>query len=120
MTRIALVSNSGVYIDEHFGRARFFRIYELTDDGYSFLESRDAVDACQHARRHDKTDFDRIVDLVSDCDALLVQRIGEGAASYLISKGVRVFEVSGSIDAVLGKFIADKLLWQDSAFAQEE
>ncbi len=110
MARIALASSNGDDIDEHFGRAKFFRIYELTRDGYSFLESRDAVAACQHARTHSKTDFDRIADLLSDCDALLVQRIGEGAASYLISKGVRVFEVSGSIDAVLGKFIADKLL----------
>lgn len=110
MARIAITSNNGVDIDEHFGRAKFFRIYELTEDDYKFSESRDAVAACQRSRSHSKTDFDRIIDLISDCDALLVQKIGDSAASYLISKGVRVFEVNGSIDAVLNKFIEDKLL----------
>lgn len=110
MAKIALTSKNGVDVDEHFGRATFFRIYELSENSYSFLESRDAVAACQHARTHSKTDFDTVIDLLSDCDALLVKKIGEGATSYLISKGVRVFEVSGSIDAVLNKFITDKLL----------
>lgn len=110
MAKIALTSKNGVDVDEHFGRATFFRIYELSANSYSFLESRDAVAACQHARTHSKTDFDTVIDLLSDCDALLVKKIGEGAASYLIAKGVRVFEVSGSIDAVLNKFITDKLL----------
>ena len=110
MAKIALASKNGVDVDEHFGRAAFFRIYELSENGYSFLESRDAVAACQHARTHSKTDFDTVIDLLSDCDALLVEKIGEGAAVYLISKGVRVFEVSGNINEVLNKFIADKLL----------
>lgn len=110
MAKIALTSKNGVDVDEHFGRATFFRIYELSENSYLFLESRDAVAACQHARSHSKTDFDTVIDLLSDCDALLVEKIGEGAASYLISKGVRVFEVSGSIDAVLNKIITDKLL----------
>ncbi len=110
MTKIALTSKSGVDVDEHFGRATFFRIYELSENNYTFLESRDAVAACQHVRTHSKTDFDTIVDLISDCDALLVEKIGESAAAYLISKGVRVFEVSGKIDAVLNKIITDKLL----------
>lgn len=110
MAKIALTSKNGVDVDEHFGRATFFRIYELSENSYSFLESRDAVAACQHARTHSKTDFDTVIDLLSDCDALLVKKIGEGAASYLIAKGVRVFEVSGSIDAVLNKFVTDKLL----------
>lgn len=110
MPKVALTSRNGVDIDEHFGRAAFFRIYDLTNDGYTFVESRDAVAACQHARTHSQTDFDRIIALLSDCDALLVARIGEGAAAYLIERNVRVFEVSGSIDAVLNKLLADSIL----------
>ena len=105
MAKIALASRDGVDVNEHFGRAAFFRIYELSADGYTFLESRDAV----AARTHSKTDFDSVIELLSDCDAILVEKIGEGAAAYLISKGMRVFEVSGSIDGVLNKLIEDKL-----------
>lgn len=110
MFRIAAASSHGTEIDEHFGRAVFFRIYELDDNGYSYIETRDVIAACNHAVTHSKTDFDAVIDLLSDCDAVLVQKIGEGAAAYLISRGVRVFEASGSIDAVLNKFITDKLL----------
>ncbi len=110
MAKIAIATSDGVTVNEHFGHAKFFRVFELTDTGYTFLEVRDAVAACQHQLGHDTTRFDKIIELLSDCDALLVQKIGEGAAAYLISKNVRVFEVSGMIDAVLKKFIADKLI----------
>ncbi len=110
MPRIAIATSNGTDINEHFGHAKFFRVYDLTDDGYTYAELRDAVAVCQHSLGHDTTRFDKIIELLSDCDAVLVQRIGEGAAAYLIERGVRVFEVSGRIDAVLNKFISDKLI----------
>ena len=51
-----------------------------------------------------------MAELLSDCDAVLVNQIGQGAAAYLISKGLRIFEVSGSIDEVLRNMIKEKLL----------
>ena len=110
MSKVAVATSDGFTVNEHFGHAKFFRVYDLGDSDYTFLEVRDAVAACQHQLGHDTTRFDKIIELLSDCDALLVQKIGEGAAAYLISRNVRVFEVSGSIDAVLDKFIADRIL----------
>ena len=110
MSKIAVATSDGFEVNEHFGHAKFFRVYDLGESEYTFLEVRDAVAACQHQLGHDTTRFDKIIELLSDCDALLVQKIGPGAAEYLIRKNVRVFEVSGSIDAVLKKFIADKIL----------
>ena len=110
MARLAVATSDGFTVNEHFGHAKFFRVYDINQSGYDFIEVRDAVAACQHRLGHDTTRFDKIIELLSDCDALLVQKIGEGAAAYLIAKNVRVFEVSGSIDAVLEKFIADKIL----------
>lgn len=110
MAKIAIATSDGFTVNEHFGHAKFFRVYELTDTDYSFIEVRDAVAACQQQLGHDTTRFDKIIELLSDCDAVLVQKIGEGAAAYLIERGVRVFEVGGTIDAVLKKFIADKIV----------
>ena len=110
MSRIAVASTNGHSIDEHFGHAKLFRVYEISEDGFEYKEVRDAVEACQHSLGHDTTRFDRIIELLNDCDAVLVQKIGNGAAAYLIERGVRVFEVSGSIDAVLDKFIRDKII----------
>lgn len=109
MSRIAIASNDGVNVNEHFGRAAFFRIYDVNADGHNFVEVRDAVAACQKQRVHSKTNFDLTLDLLSDCEAILVSRIGEGAAAYIISKGIRVFEVSGNIDAVLDRLVLDKV-----------
>ncbi len=110
MSKIAVATSDGFTVNEHFGHANFFRVYELNETGHKYLDVRDAVAACQHSLGHDTTRFDKIIELLSDCDALLVQKIGEGAAAYLISRNVRVFEVSGQIDAVLDKIIADKIL----------
>lgn len=110
MPRVAAATSDGISVNEHFGRASFFRIYDLDDSGYRYVETRDAVAACQHKRTHSETDFDRVIALLSDCDALLVQKIGEGAAAYLISKNVRVFEVSADIDPLMKKIIADKII----------
>ncbi len=110
MARLAVATSDGFTVNEHFGHAKFFRVYDINQSGSDFIEVRDAVAACQHRLGHDTTRFDKIIELLSDCDALLVQKIGEGAAAYLIAKNVRVFEASGSIDAVLEKFIADKII----------
>ncbi len=110
MPKVAVATSDGFEVNEHFGHAKFFRVYELGESDYTFLDVRDAVAVCQHSLGHNTTRFDKIIELLSDCDALLVQKIGGGAAAYLIQKNVRVFEVSGSIDAVLKKFIADKIL----------
>ena len=110
MSKVAVATSDGFTVNEHFGHAKFFRVYDINQSGYDFIEVRDAVAACQHRLGHDTTRFDKIIELLSDCDALLVQKIGEGAAAYLIARNVRVFEVSGSIDAVLEKFIADKII----------
>lgn len=110
MSKIAVASSDGININEHFGRAIFFRIYEVKDGEYTFVESRDAVAACQHQRSHSQTDFDRIIELLSDCDAIFVSKIGQGAAAYLISKGVRIFEAEGPIDAVFTQVISDGII----------
>ena len=110
MSRLAIATSDGFTVNEHFGHAKFFRVYDLSEDGYTFSDVRDAVAVTQQSLGHDTTRFDKIIELLSDCDAVLVQKIGEGAAAYLIGRGVRVFEVSGRIDSVLDKFVADKLI----------
>ncbi|MBR1739786.1 MAG: dinitrogenase iron-molybdenum cofactor biosynthesis protein [Ruminococcus sp.] len=110
MSRIAIATSDGFTVNEHFGHAEFFRIYDINESGYEYKELRDRVAATQQVFRHDANIFDKIIELLSDCDALLVQKIGEGAAQYLIERGVRVFEVSGPIDGVLKKLIEDKII----------
>lgn len=44
--RVAAASTDGKVVNQHFGRAELFHIFEISEDeGYRFLESR-KVDAC--------------------------------------------------------------------------
>ncbi len=107
MPTLAVATTDGLTVNEHFGHAKFFHIYTREAETFELTGVRDAVAACQHTLGHDTTRFDKIIELLSDCDAILVNRIGEGAAAYLIERGVRVFEVSGLIDKVL-PILADR------------
>lgn len=89
--RIAVASSNGSYIDTHFGHSERFDIYELRDEGNSFIETRHARSACS-GKGHDESVFDGTLALLKDCEAVFVSVIGYGAAAYLNEKGMRVFE----------------------------
>ncbi len=107
--RVAIATTDGKNVNEHFGRAAFFRIYDIADSVITFVEARDVIAACQHKLSHNTTDFDRVIELLNDCDAVVVSKIGLGAADYLIKKGVRVFEAEGNIDAVINEIYQEKV-----------
>ena len=109
MPRVALVSTDGLLINEHFGRARAFCIVDISNDGYSYLETRPVTKCCNNGE-HNENDFDKVINVLSDCDAVFVSRIGSEASAYLISKGLRVLTAPGLIDDVLNKIIEDKVL----------
>ncbi len=107
--RIALASISGKFVDTHFGHAERFAIVDLFSDRYELVELRKVRRACGPSG-HDERAFDAILDTLTDCEALLVERIGYGAAQYVAAKGIRVFEAPYPIDDVLNKLMADRIL----------
>jgi predicted Fe-Mo cluster-binding NifX family protein len=104
--RIAFAS-TGEYVDQHFGSARFYQVYDLTDDGYEHVGMRRTEASCQG---HCEGGFDAILDTLQDCDAIFVAKIGEGAASYVISKGKRVFEARGALEEILKELSTEDFL----------
>jgi nitrogen fixation protein NifX len=108
--RIAIASDGGRMVDTHFGHAGRFEVYELAEGRYSFVEAREVAPACSGGR-HEVTSFDATLSAISDCEAVFVSVIGYGAASYLIGKGMRVFESPfTAISDLLGKVVAEGLL----------
>lgn len=104
--KIALASSTGLFVDEHFAKATAFYIYKKTDDKFIFDERR----ICRCPVGHDTEAFDAIITLLSDCNAIFVNRIGAGAAHYLISKGIRVFDAPYLVETVLDQVIKKSLL----------
>lgn len=101
--RVAVASSDGKYINQHFGHARQFLIFELAPgEDFRFLELRETSPPCNGGEHHDDK-LKRAVEAVADCQYLLVSQIGPGAAQLAQSKGVKPFVYPEFIDIALEK-----------------
>lgn len=108
-TRVAIASTDGKVVNQHFGHAEQFHIVEVREDGYSFLETRE-VTSCCHGGMHEQPSFDKVAEVLQDCSAILVSRIGPGALAYMEAKDFAIYETPCMIDDVLKKIVNEKLL----------
>ena len=107
--RIALATNDGLTVFRHFGQADRFQVVDVLADAYEVVETRSVPPPCQSGS-HDENAFDAVLEILSDCEALFVGKIGPGASEYLAEKGVRVFEVPGAIEKILANVTARDVL----------
>lgn len=85
--RVAVASQEGVAISEHFGHAKRFFIYELGSDGVQLLEQRDVRHYCLGGSS-DKTAMAEILETISDCSAVFVSKVGDGPTNKLAARGI--------------------------------
>jgi predicted Fe-Mo cluster-binding NifX family protein len=102
--KIAVASSDGKVVNQHFGRATKFLIFEIEAGEFKFLELLDAKPFCNHGE-HDDNKLSNAVDALKGCRAVLVSQIGNGAAQALSSKGIAVFDIHTFIDDALRKLI---------------
>lgn len=96
--RAAFASIDGSRIDQHFGNARWWQIYDVGKDGGVFVETRKS--RAKYAG-HCEDGFNHLLKLLSDCDAVFVGKIGETAAAFMIQNGMRVFEAAGEVAGII-------------------
>lgn len=131
--KIAVGSSNGVVIDQHFGSGKKFYVFELLEGGNSKLidtrevqtEVKDFVPtSCNdnadsgcgsgnsgcgsgssgcHSGGHDELGLMGKVNLLSDCQAVLVNQIGKGAEKLLLKNGISAFEAKDSIEKAFSK-----------------
>ncbi|WP_432695121.1 NifB/NifX family molybdenum-iron cluster-binding protein [Marinobacterium sp. YM272] len=85
--RVAVASKQGVAVDEHFGHAKHFSIYSVSEAGCSLIEKREVDHYCLGGQG-DRSALEKILDTIDDCDAVLVARVGDGPADKLRRRGV--------------------------------
>lgn len=114
MAKVAIASTDGVSVNEHFGRAQEFFIYEVNEKGeYELLENRKVVQQSNdNTGKHGATS----AALLTDVEVVLVAQIGPGAEQQLRVQGVIALSVNSSIEKALqaygkrGKFIKNSVL----------
>ncbi|MDR2163342.1 MAG: dinitrogenase iron-molybdenum cofactor biosynthesis protein [Clostridiales Family XIII bacterium] len=107
--RVAVATTDGLTLYEHFGHASRFGIYDIDESTVDFVETRKVDPPC-HGGHHSESAFDAVIELLDDCEAIVVGKIGPGAADYLMERGIRVFEAPGVLEVVLGAIASRGLL----------
>ena len=126
--RIAVASSDEKQIDESFGSAKRFIIYEVTDGIYKRLEERafreertdnnDVVDGCNSpvSCKNESGcgsgtgggcggagEASEKVELISDCRCVVCMKIGFHIQKQLERKAISAFDVSVSVEEALEK-----------------
>lgn len=98
--RIAFATTDGITVDEHFGRAGLFAVYELTSDGYTFVEMRRFTDgrdsAIEETKGMGRIHDDRVrkkINKLADCKIVYLTEIGGPSAARLVKKGMMPVKV---------------------------
>lgn len=96
--RIAVVSTNGISVDEHFGRADHFWIYDF-GQVMALAEKRktETWSVGDPNHRFDPEKFARVSALLKDCSRIYVTRIGDVPAAKLKEIGVEPVVYSGKI-----------------------
>jgi nitrogen fixation protein NifB len=88
---IAVASKGGGRINEHFGHAKEFQVYEVSAAGAKFVGHRRVDNYCQggYAEEHS---LETAVRAINDCCAVLVSRIGPCPRKGLLSAGIEAID----------------------------
>ncbi|MDR2607965.1 MAG: radical SAM protein [Treponema sp.] len=112
----AVASKNGMIVDQHFGHAKEFYIYEYLDGEVHLVEKRDVPLYCfgpQHCEGgltvpaidtdtiDHKDTMDAILEILEGCSGVIAMRIGDAPRNRLAEKGIEVFTTYNYIaDAV--------------------
>ena len=98
--RVAFATTDGTNVDEHFGRAGMFAIYELTKNGYRFVEMRKFSEGrdteIEKTKGMGEIHEDRVqrkADRLADCKIIYLTEIGGPSAARLARKGIMPVKV---------------------------
>jgi predicted Fe-Mo cluster-binding NifX family protein len=102
--KVAVASSDGKVVNRHFGHTKQFLIFELSEGVFNFLESRENIPTCR-AGRHEPSDLATTAEIIKDCAYVVASRIGSGAASLLLDKGIRAYVDADFIENTLQKLL---------------
>lgn len=106
--KVAFASSDGKVVNQHFGRSKQFLIVEIDDKDYKYIETRINEPACQEFQ-HSEDAMSKSIELISDCEAVFVARIGQGALTQLEANAIKGIEAPYFIEDVLKKILNSRV-----------
>ena len=88
---VAVCTKGGGRVNQHFGKAREFQIYEVDRTGVRLVGHRRAANYCQGGYGEDDT-LAAIIELLDGVSSVLCSRIGESPRERLAAAGIRAVD----------------------------
>jgi len=99
--RIAFASRDQATVSDHFGFADVYQIIDVDNDRSVWIETRSVISPRTSGEGHGINAFARVVEALSDCEAMVVAKIGQEAAQYVMRHNIRIFTASGKLQDIL-------------------
>jgi len=81
--KVGFATNDNILINEHFGWAKNFAIYEINRDGFKFLENRYFEEEAEELNKIDKK-----IEGLRDLKIIFIESIGGTAAARVVKSGI--------------------------------
>jgi len=111
---VAVATKGGGLVNQHFGHAREFMIYEVDATEAKFIGHRKVADYCQGGYGEEAA-LENIINTIADCKAVLAAKVGPCPQKKLKTAGLIVVEAYDVIEAVARQFYNEHMLVQSPA-----
>jgi len=107
---VAVCTKGSGRINQHFGHAREFQIYEVDSAGVRLVSHRRAAQYCQGGYGEDDA-LDATIALLDGVSAVLCARIGENPRERLAAAGIRAIDTHAHeyIETAVAEFFVEEL-----------
>ena len=100
--KVAVATESGTLVDSGFGNTKIFKLFDVKNNDITFIRDIRVDTDCEVYGRSHAEHISRIVDLLSDCDAVVVSEIGPRPQTALEENGKKVLITDGDVkEAIL-------------------
>lgn len=100
---VAVATKGGGLVNQHFGHAKEFMIYEVDATEAKFVSHRKVADYCQGGYGEEAA-LEGIINTISDCSAVLASKVGPCPQQALQKVGLVVVEAYDVIESVARQF----------------
>jgi nitrogen fixation protein NifB len=110
---VAVATKGGRLVNQHFGHAKEFQIYEVDGNAIQFVGHRKIDQYCQGGYG-EKATLSNIMTAIADCKAVFASKIGTCPQEKLRKAGIEPVEVYEVIDKVALDFYAEYVQKQEA------
>ena len=97
--KIAIATTDGITVNEHFGKAKKFLIYNVTEMSLDLLTEKEVEPYSTGRKNHnfDKARFLEVAESLKGCEKVFITKIGDEPAAALKAMGIEPFVYEGAI-----------------------